>query len=56
MKGGISNPEKYETEGYIALLKPGWECGPESWPTANLRQAGAPAYAQWCDFGVKVSP
>ena len=48
------NPEQYEAGGYVALLKPGPECSPGRWPTEELRRAGAPAYAEWCDFGVKV--
>ncbi|MCY4153663.1 MAG: hypothetical protein OXE94_15745 [Aestuariivita sp.] len=48
----LTNPEQYETGGYIALLKPGRECSQEKWPTEKLRRAGAPAYAEWCDYGV----
>ena len=54
LENGIVNPEQYNSAGYIALLKPGVECGPEKWPTEALRRAGAPAYAEWCDYGVKV--
>ncbi|MCY4313732.1 MAG: hypothetical protein OXD44_08590 [Gammaproteobacteria bacterium] len=54
LENALANPEQYETDGYVALLKPGLECGPQQWPTEALRRAGAPAYAQWCDFGVKV--
>jgi len=54
LENGLTNPSRYETDGYVALLKPGLECGPEKWPTEELRRAGAPAYAEWCDFGVRV--
>ncbi|MCY4350786.1 MAG: hypothetical protein OXC25_13160 [Thiotrichales bacterium] len=54
--GSLANPERYETGGYTALLKPGVECSQEKWPTEALRRAGAPAYADWCDYGVLVSP
>ena len=54
LKDALSNPEQYETDGYFALLKPGPECGPAKWLTEDLRRAGAPAYAEWCDFGIRV--
>ena len=54
LHSSLTNPERYETKGYNALLKPGADCGPAKWPTSGLRSAGAPAYAEWCDFGVNV--
>ncbi len=50
----LNDPEQYENGGYIALLKPGLECSSQKWPTEELRRAGAPAYAEWCDYGVKA--
>ena len=54
LMNSITNPEQYETGGYVALLKPGRECSQEKWPTEALRRAEAPAYAEWCDYGVRV--
>ena len=54
LENGITDPSQYEISGYTALLKPGADCGPAKWPTLDLRSAGAPAYAEWCDFGVNV--
>lgn len=54
LENGITNPSQYENGGYIALLKPGADCGPAKWPTQALRSAGSPGYAEWCDFGVNV--
>ena len=54
LEDGITDPGQYETGGYVALLKPGRECSQEKWPTEALRRAGAPAYAEWCDYGVRV--
>ncbi|MCY4303904.1 MAG: hypothetical protein OXC62_03850 [Aestuariivita sp.] len=54
LRNALDNPEQYETDGYTALLKPGPECGPAKWPTEELWKAGAPGYAEWCDFGIKV--
>ena len=50
----LSDPEQYETGGYVALLKPERECSQPKWPTDALRRAGAPAYAEWCDYGVRI--
>ncbi len=37
--------------GYIATFKGGGNnCGPAIWPTPEMRAAGAPPYAAWCDF------
>jgi len=38
--------------GYWATFAPGPNCGPAKWPTRYLRDIGAPAYAEWCDFTV----
>ncbi len=54
LKDPLNNPAQYETGGYIALLKPGVACSSGRWPTEALRSAGAPAYAEWCDYGVYV--
>ena len=54
LENGITNPQQYETGGYVALLKPERECSQPKWPTDALRRAGAPAYAEWCDYGVRI--
>ena len=38
--------------GYAATFSPGYNCGPERWPTPKWRAAGVPAYAEWCDVEV----
>ena len=38
--------------GYHATFKPGKNCGPARWPTPELRTAGLPPYAEWCEFVV----
>ena len=39
------------TNGYIATFKGGGNnCGPAIWPTPEMRAAGAPPYAAYCDF------
>ena len=39
------------TGGYIATFKGGGNnCGPTIWPTPEMRAAGAPPYAAYCDF------
>ncbi len=40
--------------GYGATFWPNSNCGPRSWPTPELKAAGAPAYAKWCDVTVDV--
>ncbi len=40
--------------GYHATFMPGPNCGPPRWPTPELRAAGLPPYAEWCDFTVVV--
>ncbi len=40
--------------GYGATFRPAGNCGPARWPTPELRAAGAPAYAEWCDVTVDV--
>ncbi|MCY4240501.1 MAG: hypothetical protein OXD36_02020 [Rhodobacter sp.] len=56
LENGLTDPQQYENGGYVALLKPERECSQEKWPTEALRGAGAPPYADWCDYGVLVSP
>jgi len=41
--------------GYRATFAPGPNCGPAKWPTQHLRDIGAAAYTEWCDFVVDAS-
>ncbi len=48
------NTWNWNTWGYHATFKPGANCGPARWPTPELRAAGLPPYAEWCEFVVKA--
>ncbi len=47
------NTWNYNQWGYHATFRPGANCGPARWPTPELRAAGLPPYAEWCEFVVK---
>jgi len=44
-------PATANVHGYSATFRPGGpDCGGPAWPTAALRAAEGPAYAEWCEF------
>ena len=54
VSGLYSSLDAYHANGYVATFAAGPDCGPETWPTEQFRQAGLPGYAEWCGLTIRV--